>query len=94
MKKMISADEQIIKGKWLFENHEIRKDANSMRIEWLIKNHLKWISKDTSGWLNLYKDPDDQRYWELQFEDSDFHGGGPPTLICISADAVAKRYNI
>ncbi len=32
----------------------------------------------------LYIDNDDNRYWELTYPKVYMHGGGPPTLICIS----------
>ncbi|MDE0561642.1 Imm27 family immunity protein [Algoriphagus sp. NF] len=92
--KKISKDEILIKGKWVFENGEMKKDGDCLRIEWLIQHHLKWVSKDASGWLNLYQDPDDERYWELLYEDSDSHGGGPPSLKYIPEAKVKERYKI
>jgi hypothetical protein len=92
--KKISKEEILIKGKWVIEKGEIKKDVNSLRIEWLIQHHLKWVSKDCSGWLNLYQDPHDGRYWELLYEDSDSHCGGPPSLKQIPKAQVKERYRI
>lgn len=91
--KKISNDEILIKGKWLTEKMgAIIKDEESLRIEWLIHHHLKWIYKDDSGWLNLYQDPDDGRYWELIYENSEFHGGGAPSLKHISNIIAKEKY--
>jgi len=92
--KKITEEETLISGKWLYVGGEVRKDENSLRIEWLIQNHLKWISKDETGWLNLYLDPLDGRYWELFYEDSDFHGGGPPSLRCLPKETAKERYRL
>jgi len=45
---------------------------------------LELISADESGWLKLYQDPEDKRYWQLSFEHGEMQGGGPPSLILLS----------
>jgi hypothetical protein len=92
--KKISEDEKLIKGNWVVQNGEIKKDEVSLRIEWLIQHYLKWVSRDSTGWLNLYQDPFDGRYWELVYEHSDSHGGGPPSLKQIPEDLASERYRL
>ncbi|MEQ8337650.1 MAG: Imm27 family immunity protein [Cyclobacteriaceae bacterium] len=41
----------------------------------------------------MYKDPNDHRFWELIYEDSGSHGGGPPTLIYLRDDEPRKNMN-
>jgi hypothetical protein len=58
----------------------------------LIANHLVQLGADSSGWSELYRDPDDSRLWELTWPQSETHGGGPPRLICIPVDAARAKY--
>jgi len=46
------------------------------------------------GWSRLYLDPVDGRYWELIYPQSEIHGGGPPRLAHISADAAKIKYGV
>jgi len=67
---------------------------DSQRIRWLIDAHLVRVTTDASGWRVLYRDPSDDRLWELSYPRSEMHGGGPPKLTCIprqQAEAVYKE---
>ena len=44
------------------------------------------------GWSKLYRDPSDGRLWELTFPNSEWHGGGPPCLTCISREKADGKY--
>lgn len=79
-------------GAWQLLRGKVFGDPTCERIEWLIANHLVQLGTDSSGWDDLYRDPDDGRLWELTLPQSEMHGGGPPRLTCISVDAARAKY--
>jgi len=90
----IRKNETKIVGHWMFDGSKMIADENCKRIDWLRSNYLILISTDESGWLNLYQDPEDKRYWQLNFEHGEMHGGGPPSLILLSEAKAKAEYNI
>lgn len=90
----IKPNEVEISGSWEIKNNQLVADENSDRINKLINNNLIFIASSESGWTRLYQDSDDQRYWELTFPNSDYHGGGPPKLVNISKVAAKKIYDL
>ena len=88
----LAASETHFLGAWLEKRDRIVADPNCKRIEWLIANHLVQLGADSSGWSELYRDPDDGRLWELTWPQSEMHGGGPPRLTCVSVDAARAKY--
>lgn len=61
------------------------------RIETLLHSHLVRLADAESGWCVLYRDPEDQRFWELSFPHGELQRGGPKMLKCLSeAEAKAK----
>ena len=63
----------------------------SERIYWLTHNYLNKITTDKSGWSVLYKDPNDNRFWELTYPKGEMHGGGSARLSSLTEiDAVEK----
>jgi hypothetical protein len=83
-------------GKWIQEGSQIHRDDVSVRIDWLVSNHLKRItnSKEWGDWEVLFQDPDDGRYWELTYPQGEMQGGGPPALTWLSQDEARKKYQI
>jgi hypothetical protein len=92
----IQSHETSIIGNWIFEDHKFQKDSACYRIEWLMQNHLQKLSVSPKwgDWEILFKDPFDGRYWELVYLQGDLHGGGPPSLICISEKTAREKYNL
>jgi hypothetical protein len=90
----IDKDEIKIVGHWIFDGSKMIADETCKRIDWLRSDYLKLISTNESGWLNLYQDPEDKRYWQLDFEHGEMQGGGPPSLILLSESAVKEKYNV
>ena len=88
----LAASETHLLGAWLEKRDRIVADPTCKRIEWLIANHLVQLGAGTSGWDELYRDPDDGRLWELTWPHSEMHGGGPPRLTCIPVDAARAKY--
>lgn len=89
---IIEKHETKLIGNWSGDEKGVVKDDVSKRIEWLIFHHLKKVIADASGWDILYQDPNDDRYWELLYMNSEMHGGGPPSLINISFEDAKKKY--
>ncbi|HEY6562783.1 MAG TPA: Imm27 family immunity protein [Polyangiaceae bacterium] len=88
--------EKRLDGKWTVTNGNMLADDTCSRIEELIAQHLDRIASDASGWDTLYRDPDDGRYWELIYEQSDMHGGGPPSLVQVdvATPGVKAKYGL
>jgi hypothetical protein len=78
--KLLSPDETKLESIWIFENGEMKSNGVSERINFLISGHLRKVSDGEDGWCQLYVDPADNRYWELDYPQGHMHGGGPPRL--------------
>ena len=89
----IKKEETQITGHWLFDGKSMTEDENCKRIEWLRKNYLVLLAIDESGWLKLYQDPEDRRYWELGFPFGEMQGGGAPVLTLLFENEARDRYN-
>jgi Immunity protein 27 len=88
----IQPTETELTGKWISLNGRAVADEISGRIDDLVRSHLKELGRDSSGWDALYRDPDDGRFWELIYPQSELHGGGPPQLKCLSLEAAIRKY--
>jgi hypothetical protein len=84
----------VIAGGWISDNGCMVGDGVLKRIRALTESYLVGIGKDTSGWLVLYRDPFDGRYWELTYPQGEMQGGGPPELRCISAEEARQTFSI
>ena len=93
--KKIQSDETSLAGQWIEENGSVKADDVCERIDWLTKNCLKKManSKKNGDWEIIYLDPEDGRYWEKTYPQSEMQGGGPATLICISEDEAKNKYD-
>lgn len=88
----LQPNETVLKGSWIEEGSGVRPDATCQRIKWLIAEVLKKVATDASGWVDLYLDPMDGRYWELSYPQSEMHGGGPPRLAIIAVSQARAKY--
>ena len=75
-----ASHEREIRGKWIVVGRRVEADDDCRRIEELAARHLQELDRDPTGWDRLFVDPDDGRYWELTYPESELHGGGPPLL--------------
>lgn len=91
---LLASSEILLEGKWIKIGGVVTADNTSCRIEFLINNVLLQVATDDSGWLILYKDPRDGRFWELSYPDSGAHGGGAPALKCLNIDEVKRKYTV
>jgi len=89
--KLTPQDTDLV-GTWQMKHDKLVADSTCNRIEWLISEHLVRIASDFSGWDELYRDPDDDRLWELTWPQSKLHGGGPPRLTCLTNQAARDKY--
>ena len=92
MATKILANETEITGGWSVDGGRVKADQAARRIDDLINGHLVEVARSDDGWSVLYRDPDDNRYWQLTYPESTSHGGGAPRLVVISADEATARY--
>ncbi len=89
----LAPDESDLRGDWLVQkDRSVVADATEQRIEWLTKQKLQRIARDSSGWETLYRDPRDGRLWELTYPQSEMHGGGSRRLHVVLRDEAAIKY--
>ena len=58
----------------------------------LKSNVLVKVATSDDGWTTLFKDPNDNRLWELTYSSSDSHGGGAPILNLVSLNEARTKY--
>jgi len=90
----LKADENKLQGSFFSIGEGLKEDDTTKRIYELVSNYLIKIKTDESGWDTLFKDPSDNRYWELLYPDSEMLGGGPPLLQFISISDAKIKYNM
>jgi hypothetical protein len=88
----INPSETLLTGRWVIQDGRAVADDVCQRIAALTKSYLTEMARDASGWNTLFRDPTDGRYWELSYPQSEFHGGGPPELRCLTTEAARQRY--
>ncbi len=91
---MIDAAETSLIGRWLPTGSGVVADETCRRIESLVTSHLVELARTADGWSALYKDPSDGRLWEHTYPHSEMHGGGPPTLECITPIQAKTAYGV
>jgi Immunity protein 27 len=88
----INPSETILTGQWILQSGRPFADDVCKQILTLTSSHLVEVDLDASGWDALYRDPNEGRYWERPFPQSELHGGGPPQLRCLTAEEVRQKY--
>ena len=90
----LKQNETLLKGSLVLNGSSHENDAIRKRIDWLVSNSLKEIATDETGWIKLYQDSKDNRYWELTYPESGQHGGGAPQLECLSDKMAQNKYQL
>lgn len=90
----LQKDEIELLGKWIFHNGKIIENDVIKRINFLKDNDLIKIAVSDSGWETLYRDTNDNRYWELVYNNSEEQGGGAPSLINITKESANEKYKL
>jgi hypothetical protein len=88
----LGSNETQLVGQWIAVGQQVEGDETCNRIEALIRGHLRKVGTKENGWTHLYIDPKDGRFWELTYSHGDWHGGGPPMLICITQNEAKRHY--
>lgn len=88
----LQPDEVELVGRWIVVDGAVDGDATCKRIEELVAHSLNQVGSADAGWTKLFIDKNDGRYWELTYPDSDWHGGGPPMLKCVSDGYARSKY--
>src|ERR1700728_2234794 len=90
----LQSNEQRLTGSWIAQDGKVHGDAICERIKWLLAHDLQKVadSPQWGAWETLYRDPDDGRYWERTYPQSELHGGGPPELRVLTADEAKQKY--
>jgi hypothetical protein len=91
-REKIDKTETVLVGSWILENEVMQNDHVAERIIWLINNILRKVAD--GNWCVLYEDPEDGRYWELSYPQSELQGGGPPKLENLSTSVARDKYGI
>ena len=79
-------------GQWIVKAKVIEGDIVEIRINWLIEYALKKVAE--GNWSALYRDPGDNRFWELTYPQGQMQGGGPKRLATVSEDYANARYDL
>lgn len=87
-----AAHETDLVGQWQAGARKITGDAVCERIGWLVGNYLVALGADSSGWDELYRDPESGLLWERTWPQPEMHGGGPPRLARIEPAAARDKY--
>jgi hypothetical protein len=90
--KLIASHETELTGNWFSDHGTIVADETCQRIAQLTKEYLVELCHDPSGWDILYRDPNDCRFWELIYPQSELQSGGPPKLRWLSEEKVKSKY--
>ena len=83
-------DETTLVGQWQTTAQGMVADEVSRRIQFLVAGALVKVA--SSGWETLFRDPSDQRFWELTYPQSELHGGGPPRLSNVTSTYASQKY--
>jgi hypothetical protein len=90
----LQPNETVLVGAWEFTGGRVKADAIEERIELLVSGLLEKVATTADGWEILYRDPEDGRYWELLFPQSEIQGGGPRTLRHVEQSEAQNKYKI
>lgn len=92
--RLLEPNEVRLDGQWIKVGDEVVDDDTTRRIRELISCALTKVAIAKNGWEALYVDQRDGRMWELTYPHSDWHGGGPPSLINVAKDHVQTKYGL
>lgn len=92
MNEKLKSTEANLVGRWTLIDGVMIQDEVCERVQWLTNEVLQELCVDGDNWSALYRDPSDDRLWELTYPQGYMHGGGPPALHVISETDAKQRY--
>jgi len=84
-------NETVLQGYWLDLGSRVVPDSNWERINALVANQLELLATGDDGITRLFRDPADDRFWELAPVAAHLPQG-PPILTALSQEQVYSRY--
>lgn len=90
----LTPEETVLEGTWRWDGVTVVPSPECARIEALVTSALRLVAKSPDGWDCLFRDPGDERYWELTYPESHLHGGGPPRLAVLTPAVAAEKYHL
>jgi hypothetical protein len=84
-----ATEETEITGAWVLADGRVVANADCRRIERLTTGYMEKVAG--GGWTTLFRDG---RLWELDYPQSEMHGGGPPRLRSITEADASARYTM
>ena len=91
---LLKPHETNLVGQWVLTGNQVKRDATAERIYELSEKHLQYLASTDGGWSKLFRDPSDNRFWELTYPNSGWQGGGPPALSFLDPASAVARYDI
>jgi hypothetical protein len=91
--RLNSAETDLI-GSWINGKDGLEADPIERRIGWLTKHYLREMATTPRGWDILYRDPNDDRYWELTYPRSVMQRAGPMRLTNIPKETARRKFGL
>lgn len=79
---------------WKLQGKKIIESSECLDIKRMLESELIEIATRDDGWIKLLKHKTTDEIWELDYPQSEMHGGGPPTLENLSKMEIKARYGI
>lgn len=92
MVKLAPSETILVSGFTLKDGKRVPNES-AWRIANLVHSYLVRLADADGGWSILYRDPADNRLWELTYPQSYLQGGGPAVLKCLSQEEAEKKFN-
>lgn len=92
--KMIEPDETYIIGFKLLAEHGWRDQSDVKRVTFLLNNHLEYVASREADQIRheLYRDPNDGRFWETWYFQPQFQADGPASIIHLTQAMAEREY--
>lgn len=81
----LGRDERELVGRWVKKQDRVVTDDLTARIDQLVSERPERTGTAERGWATIFRDPRDDRLWELTYPRSEWHGAGPPRLRLVPA---------